>query len=75
MAHVQDPVAEVREAKSPVVLDASSKTSEPSETAVDIYIDPEIEKAALRKFDKWLLPVAFTFLVLSSLDRSNVSSA
>lgn len=41
---------------------------------IDIYIDPEKEKAALKKFDKWLLPVAFVFLVLSSLDRNNVSS-
>lgn len=45
----------------------------PSELVVDIYIDPEKEKAALRKFDKWLVPVAFCFLVLSSLDRNNVS--
>lgn len=39
----------------------------------NIYIDPEKEKAALKKFDKWLVPVAFIFLVLSSLDRNNVS--
>lgn len=42
-------------------------------SAVEIYIDPIKEKAALRKFDKWLVPVAFIFLVLSSLDRNNVS--
>ena len=41
---------------------------------VQIYVDPEKEKAALRKFDKWLVPVAFIFLVLSSLDRNNVSA-
>lgn len=44
----------------------------PSENEEIIFIDPEREKAALRKFDIWLVPVAFTFLVLSSLDRSNV---
>jgi hypothetical protein len=38
-----------------------------------IYIDPEKEKAALKKFDKWLVPVAFIFMVLSSLVRNNVS--
>ncbi|KAI4865673.1 major facilitator superfamily domain-containing protein [Hypoxylon rubiginosum] len=47
----------------------------PSELVVDIYIDPEKEKAALRKFDKWLVPVAFCFLVLSSLDRNNLGNA
>ncbi|ERT02406.1 hypothetical protein HMPREF1624_00704 [Sporothrix schenckii ATCC 58251] len=40
-----------------------------------IYIDPEREAAALRKFDRWLVPVAFSFLVLSSLDRNNLGNA
>lgn len=31
----------------------------------DIYIDPVLEKAALRKFDKFFLPQAFAFLVSS----------
>jgi hypothetical protein len=43
-----------------------------SENEEIIFIEPEKEKAALRKFDIWLVPVAFAFLVLSSLDRSNV---
>ncbi|KAL4899314.1 major facilitator superfamily domain-containing protein [Aspergillus multicolor] len=34
-----------------------------------------MERAALRKFDKWLVPVAFIFLVLSSLDRNNIGNA
>ncbi|KAL4965444.1 major facilitator superfamily domain-containing protein [Aspergillus stella-maris] len=46
-----------------------------SSTTVDIYIHPEKEKAALKKFDKWLVPVAFIFLVLSSLDRNNIGNA
>lgn len=49
-----------------VVQDASS------EEGMAIYISPEREAAALRKFDRWLVPVAFAFLVLSSLDRNNV---
>jgi hypothetical protein len=40
--------------------------------ASTIYIDPEKEKACLRKFDKFFLPQAFIFLVLNYLDRSNV---
>lgn len=38
-----------------------------------IYIDPEKEAAALSKFDKTVLPVSVIFLILSSLDRNNVS--
>jgi hypothetical protein len=42
--------------------------------ASTIYIDPEKEKACLRKFDKFFMPQAFAFLVLNYLDRSNASS-
>ncbi|KAL4783708.1 major facilitator superfamily domain-containing protein [Aspergillus varians] len=45
------------------------------EAVVEIYVDPEKEKAALRQFDKWLVPVAFIFMVLSSLDRNNIGNA
>ena len=40
-----------------------------------IYIDPKKEAAALAKFDKTVLPVSVIFLILSSLDRNNASSA
>ena len=70
MADKKDPMI-VAEVNSPDVSD----TQETPSPAIDIYIDPEKEKAALRKFDKWLVPVAFIFLVLSSLDRNNVSEA
>lgn len=40
-----------------------------------IYIDPEKEKAAFRKFDRYVLPVSVIFMVLSALDRNNVSLA
>lgn len=38
-----------------------------------IYIDPEKEKAAFRKFDKYVVPVSFIFMLLCALDRNNVS--
>ena len=38
-----------------------------------IYIEPEKEAAARRKFDKYLVPVSLIFIVLSALDRNNVS--
>lgn len=37
-----------------------------------IYIDPEKEAAARRKFDKYLVPVSLIFIILSALDRNNV---
>jgi hypothetical protein len=67
----------LEEKKDPVVLEETSPVDSDNEiaTVVDIYIDPEKEKAALKKFDKYLVPVAFVFMVLSSLDRNNVSSS
>ena len=38
-----------------------------------IYVDPDKEKSAQRKFDKYLVPVALVFIILSALDRNNVS--
>jgi hypothetical protein len=38
-----------------------------------IYIDPEKEKAAFRKFDRYVVPVSFIFMLLCALDRNNVS--
>ena len=38
-----------------------------------IYIDPEKEKAAFKKFDKFVVPVSFIFMLLCALDRNNVS--
>lgn len=55
--------------------DTASKPEDESPSADIIYVDPEKEKAALDKFDKWLVPVAFIFMVLSSLDRNNVRIA
>lgn len=62
--------------------DVTTVTAEPNDTATsddgaaatfnDIYVDPELEKRCLKTFDRWLLPVAFAFLVLNSLDRNDV---
>ena len=37
-----------------------------------IYIEPEKEKAAFRKFDRYVVPASFVFIVLCALDRNNV---
>jgi hypothetical protein len=36
-------------------------------------IESDKEVAALKKFDTYLVPVALIFIILSSLDRNNVS--
>ena len=46
-----------------------------TEIGTVIEIDPKLEAAAMRKFDIFVLPVSVIFLVLSSLDRNNVSEA
>lgn len=60
-------------AKTPV-LEAKIAEDCVSEVANStIYVDPEKEEAARRKFDKFLVPVSLVFIVLSALDRNNVS--
>jgi hypothetical protein len=65
-------------------VDKEQKLPETATSAVDadsdagtthqvIYIDPEKEKAAFRRFDLFVFPVSVIFMVLSSLDRNNVS--
>ncbi|ERT00485.1 hypothetical protein HMPREF1624_03858 [Sporothrix schenckii ATCC 58251] len=40
-----------------------------------VYVDPEKEASARRKFDTYLVPVSLIFIVLSALDRNNVGNA
>lgn len=55
-------------------VDAQDSDDRISEGATQvIYIEPEKELAARRKFDKFLVPVSLVFIVLSALDRNNVS--
>ena len=62
----------------PTVVDINEPVdscSEIGQVSSVIYIDPEKEAAARRKFDKYVVPVSVIFLVLSTLDRNNVSEA
>jgi hypothetical protein len=56
-----------------VVYPVKDEASELGASSQDIYIDPEKEKAAFRKFDKFVVPVSFVFMLLCALDRNNVS--
>jgi hypothetical protein len=42
-------------------------------TTTTIYIDPAREAAVRRKFDIYVVPVSVIYLVMSTLDRNNVS--
>jgi hypothetical protein len=60
--------------KKPIILDNESAVDYATgETGSVIYIDPAKEAACRRKFDKYVVPVSVIFLVLSTLDRNNVS--
>ena len=65
------------EKKFPEQASLSINSDEAAETGSItpvIYIDPEKEKAAFKKFDKYVVPAAFIFMVLCALDRNNVST-
>jgi hypothetical protein len=65
-----DSEKKVHDTKSSV----DSEHEEPMEgTSEMIYIDPEKEAACRKKFDKYVVPVSVIYLVLSTLDRNNVS--
>lgn len=59
------------DSKDPVVSADSEDTTEGSSEL--IYIDPIKEAACRAKFDKYVVPVSVIYLVLSTLDRNNVS--
>jgi MFS family permease len=64
------------ETKKPASVKAESFVgSSPGEADPIIYIDPAKEAACRKKFDIYVAPVSVIFLVLSSLDRNNVSGA
>lgn len=67
-------IAKNPDSKSAVVNAASLNEDYVEGDSTVIYIDPKREAAAMAKFDKTVLPVSMIFLILSSLDRNNVSS-
>lgn len=58
--------------KTTVIDTEVSIAARSNEASSTIYIDPQKEAAARRKFDKYLVPVSLIFIILSALDRNNV---
>ena len=56
-----------------IVYPVKDEIVESGASSKDIYIDPEKEKAAFKKFDRYVVPVSFVFMLLCALDRNNVS--
>jgi hypothetical protein len=68
------PEANKEMGKGPIVHDAGSSVDYGTgEVGPEIYIDPAREAACRKKFDTYVVPVSVIFLVLSTLDRNNVS--
>lgn len=40
----------------------------------EIYVDPELEKRTLRKFDIYVLPQFMLLVLIAYLDRSNIGT-
>lgn len=59
-----------------IVIDDDAPTEDHGiGTTTSIYIDPAREAAVRRKFDIYVVPVSVIYLVMSTLDRNNVSNA
>ncbi|KAH6989370.1 major facilitator superfamily domain-containing protein [Ilyonectria sp. MPI-CAGE-AT-0026] len=65
---------EVKQASSDVPPEAEPRVSAEDATTV-VFIDPEKEKATVRKFDRYVLPQFVIIQVLSYLDRTNIGNA
>jgi hypothetical protein len=61
--------------KETVEEDRASTEDHGIGTTTSIYIDPAREAAVRRKFDIYVVPVSVIYLVMSTLDRNNVSNA
>jgi len=68
-------IKQTMETKNPSEADPESSIIDygSGEVGPIIYIDPVREAACRKKFDKYVVPVSVIFLVLSTLDRNNVS--
>jgi hypothetical protein len=49
-----------------------SDTHDVSITQADVFIDPELEKRVMRKFDRFVLPQFAILVLIAYLDRSNI---
>jgi hypothetical protein len=56
-----------------VNINIPSYSSSEASSNPAVYIEPEKEAAAKRRFDKYFVPVSLIFIILASLDRNNVS--
>lgn len=62
--------------EKPAMVSATNNSHKSAEAmaASEIYIDPEKEKAIIRKFDYLVLPQFVIILILAYLDRTNIGT-
>lgn len=60
--------------EKPSILEMASSVPDPHSIAADIFVDPVIERRALSKFDKLLLPQIAILVLIAYLDRSNIGN-
>jgi hypothetical protein len=69
-----EPIADTKPLLADISIPVYSSCSEASSIPGSVIgITPEQEAAARSKFDKYLVPVSLIFIILSALDRNNVS--
>ncbi|KAL1856484.1 hypothetical protein VTK73DRAFT_8235 [Phialemonium thermophilum] len=52
-----------------------SRSPSPAAEVDDLYIDPQLERSTVAKFDKYVLPQMAVLIILAYLDRSNIGNA
>jgi hypothetical protein len=56
------------------ITEVSSSVPDIRSAVTGIFVDPVIEKRALSKFDKFLLPQIAILVLIAYLDRSNIGN-
>lgn len=56
-------------------VETSEKPSPPDSSPLRLEIDPALDRALTRKFDKHLVPWLFGLWLLAFIDRSNIGNA
>lgn len=60
--------------KSVKFTDSPVGTLAPALGEAELFVDPELEKSTLRKFDRYVLPQMMVLVLIAYLDRSNIGT-
>jgi hypothetical protein len=57
---------------SPPHADKANEALEAGQVTEDVYIDPEVERRTIAKFDLYMMPQMMILQIVSYLDRTNI---